>query len=94
MATFLVTYTFSPATASVRDDTRATHRAWLASLLDTGVLKASGPYTDSSGALLIFAAPDADALSSILADDPYVPVAAIDATTITEWTPVFGPITD
>ncbi|ORM23943.1 YciI family protein [Williamsia sp. 1135] len=94
MSTYLVTYTFSPGTASVRDETRATHRTWLKALLDDGVLKASGPYTDGSGALLIFNAPDVDSLSTILAGDPYVPVAAIDATTITEWTPVFGPVTD
>lgn len=94
MATFLVQYAFSPSTAAIRDETRAGHRSWLSSLLDDGVLKASGPYTDGSGALLVFSAPDAEALSVILAQDPYAPVSAIDATTITEWTPVYGPITD
>lgn len=94
MPTFLVEYTFSPSTASTRDETRPTHRAWLSDLLDKGDLLASGPYTNGLGALLIFRAADRDAVQAILAGDPYVPVAAIDATTVTEWTPVFGPITD
>lgn len=94
MPTFLVEYTFTPSTASKRDDTRPAHRAWLSDLLDKGDLLASGPYTDGLGALLIFRAASEDALNAILSKDPYVPVAAIDATTVTQWTPVFGPITD
>ncbi len=94
MPTFLVEYTFSPSTASTRDVTRPAHRAWLSDRLEAGDLLASGPYTDGLGALLIFRAADETAVQALLQQDPYLPVAAIEAATVTRWTPVFGPITD
>jgi uncharacterized protein YciI len=94
VATFLVEYTFSPGTAAIRDETRTAHRAWLAGLCDDGILKASGPFPDGLGALLIFRAEDEAAVKALIQDDPYVPVSAIDATSIRPWNPVIGPISD
>lgn len=94
MATFLVDYTFTADTAAIRDESRPAHRAWLSNLCDEGILKASGPYPDGLGALLIFQTSDEDALKELIQHDPYVPVDAIEATSIRGWTPVFGPISD
>jgi uncharacterized protein len=92
--TFLVEYTFTAATAAIRDEARPAHRAWLSCLCDEGVLKASGPFPNGLGALLIFQATDEAALTELIQNDPYVPVNAIDATSIRGWTPVIGPISD
>jgi hypothetical protein len=50
---------------------RPAHRARLERLREDGVLHMAGPFTDDSGALLIFDVHDEVALNTILADDPY-----------------------
>ncbi|HET9064791.1 MAG TPA: YciI family protein [Gemmatimonadales bacterium] len=51
----------------------ATHRAYLASLADTGVLLASGPLEPRTGGFLLLRVPDGDptALDRIREGDPY-----------------------
>jgi len=92
MTVFAVEYTYSETTTALRDEHRADHRAWLARLVDEGTVAESGPYPDGSGALLIFRADDADALATILTEDPFHAVAAISGTRVTEWKPLFGPL--
>ncbi|AXK88679.1 hypothetical protein IU443_10220 [Nocardia farcinica] len=94
MPFFAVHYTYSEATVPGRDTHRPRHRAWLADQLTAGALVTSGPYTDGSGALLLFRAESAEELRALLADDPFAREQLIDAVRIDEWLPVLGAFTD
>jgi uncharacterized protein YciI len=50
---------------------RPAHRQYLTSLLDSGQLAASGPFTDDSGALINYKAGDAAAAEKLLQADPF-----------------------
>lgn len=89
MALFAVAITF------VEDEerrlkVRPTHREYLQTLLDAGKLHESGPYTDDSGALLIYHAENEAEVKEILANDPYTAGGVIGDTTIKEWNVVFS----
>ena len=47
------------------------HRQYLASLRERGQLAASGPFTDDSGALIIYEAASHDEAEAILKSDPF-----------------------
>jgi uncharacterized protein YciI len=78
MAFFAVHYTYSPSTIDGRDTHRATHRAWLADLLEQKILVSSGPYTDI------------ESVKALFAQDPFAVENLIDASAVTEWKPVMG----
>ncbi|CAN5253985.1 MAG: hypothetical protein H0U38_07920 [Chloroflexia bacterium] len=89
MALFAVAITF------VEDEerrlkVRPTHREYLQTLLDAGKLHESGPYTDDSGALLIYDAENEAEVKEIVANDPYTAGGVIGDTTIKEWNVVFS----
>ncbi len=91
MPTYAVQYTYDER-ADVRDAVRPAHRAYLAGLAATGLLRGSGPYVGGApGALLVFSAPDEDALQALLADDPFHLEGLIAATEVREWDVVLGP---
>ncbi|QIS05076.1 hypothetical protein F5X71_24620 [Nocardia brasiliensis] len=90
MPIFAVHYTYSEATVPGRDTHRPEHRAWLADQLAAGALLSSGPYPDGSGALLLFQAADADALSVLLGADPFARERLIDDVRVVEWLPILG----
>ncbi|WP_067853834.1 YciI family protein [Nocardia shimofusensis] len=90
MPTFAVHYTYSEATVPARDAHRPRHRAWLTDQVESGALLTSGPYTDGSGALLLFRAEDEASLRVLLAHDPFAQERLIDAVRIDEWQPVLG----
>jgi hypothetical protein len=50
---------------------RPTHRQYLASLKAKGQLAASGPFTDDSGALIIYEATSHDEAERLLKADPF-----------------------
>lgn len=50
---------------------RPVHREYLASLRGNGKLAASGPFTDGSGALIIYEAETPEEAESLLAADPF-----------------------
>lgn len=50
---------------------RPAHRQYLTSLLQTGKLFASGPFTDDSGALIIYEAETLQQAEEILKADPF-----------------------
>ncbi|MFI9510215.1 YciI family protein [Nocardia sp. NPDC052566] len=93
MPIFAVDYTYSEATVAGRDTHRPAHRAWLAGLLEAGTLLMSGPYTDGSGALLMFQADDEAAMKALLAEDPFARENLIAEVRAVEWLPVMGPFT-
>lgn len=83
-----VELTFTDATERLA--ARPAHRAVLARLHEEGRLLAAGPWSDDSGALLIFAV-DRPELDTILDADPYYRTPGVEVTGIREWTPVVGP---
>ena len=85
MANFAVTLAFTND-LDKRLATRPTHREYLKELLDSGKLVQSGPFTDDSGALLVYDAEDLAAAEAILAADPYTTTGGIiESSTIKEW---------
>lgn len=71
---------------------RPAHRAYLATLIEAGQLKASGPYVgaERDSALLIFQATDADAVQQLIDADPMSAHGVLEAATITQWNPLLG----
>lgn len=67
---------------------RPGHRERLAGLAADGALLAAGPWSDDSGALLVFVVDDRDALDAILAADPYYSARGVTVTSVEEWNPV------
>lgn len=87
MSAFAVEYVYAPEAAELRDQHRPDHRSWLASQVDAGVVLASGPYADGSGALIIFSAADEEELKSVLAQDPFARQGCIAGSRISAWNP-------
>lgn len=90
MAFYVVNYTYR---ADVDlDSVRPRHREFLGDLVTQGVLRASGPLVDVTppAAVLIFEADSAEAVSDVLADDPFKAADFIAGAEITEWNPVLG----
>lgn len=90
MTTFAVEYRYDDRTKT-RDEVRPAHRAFLAELHDTGVLVASGPYTDdrAPGALLLVRADDAAGAVTVLDADPFWEAGLVAARSVRSWDPVF-----
>ncbi|HKU11752.1 MAG TPA: YciI family protein [Sinomonas sp.] len=92
MTVFAVEYRYDASTSSRRDEVRPDHRGWLAGIADKGQLLASGPYEDGTGALLLVKADDAEALRSLLAQDPFAVEGLLAESSATAWNPVTGPL--
>ena len=90
MPVFAVTYLYS-ATPEQLNEIRPIHRQWLASLLETSQLLASGPMVDNPEALLIFRSDSANELAMLLDNDPFDIAGFIGSRSIQQWNPVFGP---
>jgi uncharacterized protein YciI len=90
MPVFAVTYIYA-GTPEQLNEIRPIHRQWLASLLETGQLLASGPMIDNPEALLIFTSELATELASLLDNDPFDIAGFIGSRSIQQWNPVFGP---
>ncbi|USX50303.1 YciI family protein [Lentzea sp. HUAS12] len=89
MARFAVELVFGPDREK-RLAVRPEHREYIASLVEKGVILASGPYADDAGALIIYEAADEASLKEIIAADPYTP-AGVAEWTIREWNALMGP---
>ena len=68
---------------------RARHRQRLDELHAQGDLLLAGPWSDESGALLIFSA-DGNRVRQIIQDDPYYSTPGVTVLAVREWTPVAG----
>jgi uncharacterized protein YciI len=68
---------------------RAQHRQRLDQLHAQGDLLLAGPWSDDSGALLIFSA-DGNRVRQIIQDDPYYSVPGVTVLAVREWTPIAG----
>ena len=70
---------------------RPDHRAFLSGLTDKGLI-AGGAYPDATppSALLVFKAESAEAVSELLAGDPFRSNNVLADVRIVHWTPVIG----
>jgi uncharacterized protein YciI len=90
MPVFAVSYLYS-ATSDQLNEIRPIHREWLAGLLESGQLLASGPMVDNPEALLIAVADSASDLSQLLDNDPFDIAGFIGSRSVQQWNPVLGP---
>lgn len=67
---------------------RPAHREYLRTLHEQGKLITAGPWSDDTGALLIYQAADEDELDRIIAADPYTPENVVEVAMRREWTPI------
>ncbi|NLV77972.1 MAG: hypothetical protein GXY65_01255 [Rhodococcus sp.] len=94
MSLFAVEYTYSESTATARDGLRPDHRAWLGGLVEAGTVRATGPWTDGSGALIVVDVDDETAARELMSQDPFARAGLVDAVRITGWQPVMGVFND
>jgi hypothetical protein len=69
---------------------RPAHRERLAELHARRELVAAGPWSDDTGALLLFDV-DEEQLDQILDQDPYYRTPGVNVLTVRAWTPIVGP---
>ncbi len=81
-----ITYADDPARIA---EMRPAHRAYLSTLLDEGKLAVAGPFTDGSGALLVYEAETAEAARALAHADPFSQAAVFKHVELRPWTPVF-----
>jgi uncharacterized protein YciI len=69
---------------------RPQHRLYLASLRDKGQVAASGPFTDDSGALIIYEAASAEEAEALLKGDPFYANGIFLRYQLRAWKPVIA----
>lgn len=80
MYAVLLTFSDDPARLALRP----AHRDKLAAHVAADRLVAAGPWTDESGALLVFAVSSREEVDEILADDPYYSASGVTVA-VHEW---------
>jgi uncharacterized protein len=86
---FVVELAFGPQQEE-RLAARPAHRQLLGQWHADGIVVTAGPYTDESGALLVFDVPDVDVLERLLGEDPYYRTPGVTVVRKQEWSPVVG----
>jgi uncharacterized protein YciI len=84
MALYTATLTYTDDKDKIQQ-VRPTHREYLKSLVDSGRLHESGPFTDDSGALIIYVADSEADARELLANDPFTINGVITEATVREW---------
>jgi uncharacterized protein YciI len=69
---------------------RPVHRQYLTSLRERGQLVASGPFTDDSGALIIYEAPTREEAEKLLQGDPFHQSGIFVRWQLRPWNPVIA----
>ena len=69
---------------------RPVHRQYLADLKAKGQLAASGPFTDDSGALIVYEAPTAADAEALLKADPFNLAGVFLSYKLRPWNPVIA----
>jgi uncharacterized protein YciI len=80
---------YSRDTAKIQS-LRPTHRQYLATLREQGKLAASGPFTDDSGALIVYEAGSAEEAEKILQGDPFYHNGIFLKYVLRPWNPVIA----
>jgi len=70
-------------------EVRSAHRAYLASLKENGKLWAAGPFTDDSGALIIYEVESEADVKEIIDDDPFHEAGVFSTYIVRPWVQVF-----
>ncbi|HET7034770.1 MAG TPA: YciI family protein [Thermomicrobiaceae bacterium] len=68
---------------------RPKHREYLGSLKEQGKLALAGPFSDDSGALIIYEADSAGAARALIEADPFRQAGVFQAIELKEWRQVF-----
>ena len=68
---------------------RPAHREYLASLREAGKLAAAGPFTDDSGALIVYEAESEADAREIIENDPFNAAGVFKSYSIKPWNQVF-----
>ena len=71
-------------------EVRPVHRQYLASLKEKGQLAASGPFTDDSGALIIYEAASKEDAEKLLQADPFNAAGIFVKYVVRPWNPVIA----
>lgn len=69
---------------------RPVHRQYLATLRERGQLAASGPFTDDSGALIVYEATSAEEAEKLLQGDPFHVNGVFLSYVMRPWNPVIA----
>jgi uncharacterized protein YciI len=69
--------------------TRPAHREYLGGLREAGQLAASGPFTDDSGALIIYETETEAEAIALIEDDPFHKAGVFARYTLKPWNQVF-----
>ncbi len=72
------------------DAVRPVHRQYLAALKERGQLAASGPFTDGSGALIVYEAATEEEAEAILKGDPFHANGIFLSWVLRPWNPVIA----
>ena len=91
MALFAATLTYVDDADRIAT-VRPTHREYLKTLLDSGKLHESGPFTDDSGALIIYNAESEADARELLANDPFTTGGVVSEATVKEWNIVMSSV--
>lgn len=70
-------------------EVRPAHREYLGKLKEAGKLAASGPFTDDSGALIIYEADSEEEALELIENDPFRKAGVFKSFTIKPWNQVF-----
>lgn len=70
-------------------EVRPTHRQYLASLKEAGKLWASGPFTDDSGALIIYEVDSEEEARRLIEGDPFYAAGVFQDVQLKPWNQVF-----
>jgi len=89
MGLFVLEWRFGPD-RDARLAVRARHREYLERLQTAGHVVMAGPWSDDSGAMIIYDAEDAAAVRTMLDADPYVVEGVGGRPQLREWTPILG----
>ena len=75
--------------ASTIANARPAHRKYLTRLIQQGRLVISGPFSDDSGALLVYEAETSAQVEKLVADDPFATQGVFVSWEIRPWNVVF-----
>lgn len=71
-------------------EVRPVHRQYLASLKEKGQIAATGPFTDDSGALIVYEAASKEEAEKLLQGDPFNQAGVFVKYVLRPWNPVMA----